>query len=271
MFSSERVAQIAAEFVQRAGGPLSALKLVNLIYLTDRLSMERYGEPITYDRLVSTDHGPAPWRTLGFVNGHDSEAWDRWLAGCENHQVSLARTGFEREDLDQLSDADMEIIDKAWEKFGGMGQWEISQYMREYCPEWEDPNGSLLPMQEEKIFQALGWDVEKARQAQEEIESQRHLDTLFSGEASELEWEGKSDVVVTREWRHLASERGDARAQYLLGLMYEKGEGVEKDADEAMKWFRKAAELGYAEAQSNQDGTYREGKPIRKSRHKSAG
>ncbi|MCD7798298.1 MAG: SEL1-like repeat protein, partial [Akkermansiaceae bacterium] len=37
------------------------------------------------------------------------------------------------------------------------------------------------------------------------------------------------------------AEQGDAEAQYELGVCYFKGEGVEKDEKEAVRWYRKAA------------------------------
>jgi TPR repeat protein len=43
--------------------------------------------------------------------------------------------------------------------------------------------------------------------------------------------------------------RGDQReaiAQYNLGVMYGKGQGVPRDYAEAIKWFREAAEQGKA-------------------------
>ena len=47
------------------------------------------------------------------------------------------------------------------------------------------------------------------------------------------------------------AEQGDARAQYNLGVMYDKGDGVEKDYREALKWYTKAAQQGDARAQNN--------------------
>ena len=58
MFSPERTAQVCAEFVRRAGGSINVLKLVKLTYLCDRMSMERYAAPVTYDSYFSMDHGP---------------------------------------------------------------------------------------------------------------------------------------------------------------------------------------------------------------------
>ena len=46
-----------------------------------------------------------------------------------------------------------------------------------------------------------------------------------------------------------AAEHGYARAQFNLGVRYENGLGVNKDVEEAVKWYRKAAEQGYAPAQ----------------------
>ena len=47
------------------------------------------------------------------------------------------------------------------------------------------------------------------------------------------------------------AESGNAKAQSNLGYMYAKGEGVPKDAAEAVKWYRKAADQGDAKAQYN--------------------
>jgi TPR repeat protein len=42
---------------------------------------------------------------------------------------------------------------------------------------------------------------------------------------------------------------GDARAQWLVGLIYYRGEGITRDDVEAVKWFRRAADQGDAGAQ----------------------
>ena len=47
-----------------------------------------------------------------------------------------------------------------------------------------------------------------------------------------------------------AGDLGNVEALFKLGDCYEKGLGVEKDLKEAVKWYRMAAEQGYARAQS---------------------
>ena len=52
---------------------------------------------------------------------------------------------------------------------------------------------------------------------------------------------------ATQEFRPLAEE-GMAPAQFRLGICYEKGLGVSRDDDQAVKWFRLAADQGYTYA-----------------------
>ena len=48
-----------------------------------------------------------------------------------------------------------------------------------------------------------------------------------------------------------AAEQGDAVAQNNLGYMYDNGYGVPENDAEAIKWYRKAADQGHANAQYN--------------------
>ena len=50
-----------------------------------------------------------------------------------------------------------------------------------------------------------------------------------------------------KEWELLAKE-GVSEAQYNLGLIYSIGKEVLKDEKEAVKWFKLAAEKGFAQA-----------------------
>ncbi len=53
------------------------------------------------------------------------------------------------------------------------------------------------------------------------------------------------------KWYQLAAEQGESRALLFLGFMYDFGQGVPEDDREAFKWYQLAAEQGYAEAKNN--------------------
>jgi len=59
------------------------------------------------------------------------------------------------------------------------------------------------------------------------------------------------DYAEALKWYRKAAEQGLAIAQYNLGFMVHKGEDVPQDYNEALKWYRKAAEQGFAGAQYN--------------------
>ena len=44
------------------------------------------------------------------------------------------------------------------------------------------------------------------------------------------------------KWYKLAAEQGDKYAQFSLGYLYEKGNGVSQNYEEAIKWYQKSAE-----------------------------
>ena len=50
--------------------------------------------------------------------------------------------------------------------------------------------------------------------------------------------------------------------QHFLGLMYRDGKGVAQDDAEAVRWFRRAAEQGYARAQQDLASAYYFGRGV---------
>ena len=67
------------------------------------------------------------------------------------------------------------------------------------------------------------------------------------------------DFTEALKWYRLSAEQGDGDAQYNLGVMYNNSKGVLQDYAEAVKWYRLSAEQGYAAAQSNLGVMYENG------------
>jgi len=64
------------------------------------------------------------------------------------------------------------------------------------------------------------------------------------------------------KWYRKAAEQGHAEAQHNLARMYSRGEGVEKDYAEASRWYLKAAEQGLLYAQSALANNYAKGRGL---------
>ena len=65
------------------------------------------------------------------------------------------------------------------------------------------------------------------------------------------EYYDKKDYNEALKWYRKAANQGFAQGQYKLGYMYDWGYGVKKNDKEALKWFLKAADQGHADAMNS--------------------
>jgi uncharacterized phage-associated protein len=184
LFDERRAAQAAAFLLFMAGGRLQVLKLMKLLYLAERLSLQRYGNPLTGDRLVSLPRGPALSMTLELINGASSspEGWESWISSREDHQVTLVDPDRVRslENLTHLSEADIEVLQETWKNFGRMEQNQLIEYTHNELPEWKDPEGSSLPIRYGDLFVAVGYSPEQAHYMEEELAAQQYISAAFA-------------------------------------------------------------------------------------------
>jgi hypothetical protein len=69
----------------------------------------------------------------------------------------------------------------------------------------------------------------------------------------------RHDYAEAMRWYRKAADQGYANAQSTVGLLYRQGRGVAQDYEEAMRWYRKAADQGNATAQYNIGRLYENG------------
>ena len=71
------------------------------------------------------------------------------------------------------------------------------------------------------------------------------------------------DLGRAFHWHLRAAEKGYDKAQFSVGLMYADGEGVAKDSAKGVMWLCKAADQGYAEAQYSLGAIYANGEGVK--------
>jgi len=72
------------------------------------------------------------------------------------------------------------------------------------------------------------------------------------------------DATNAAKWYLLAAEHGNASTQYKLGLMYNEGTGVLQDYAKALKWYQLSADQGNKTAQALLGLMYEEGNGVLK-------
>jgi TPR repeat protein len=104
-------------------------------------------------------------------------------------------------------------------------------------------------------------DRKKYRQNNFLLAGQMHAEYLIGNM-----YEHGYGVTVNQEeaarWYRYAAEHGFAEAQNALGFLYLNGRGVEKNDETAVKWFHRAAQQGHAAAQTNLGVMYANGRGV---------
>lgn len=80
----------------------------------------------------------------------------------------------------------------------------------------------------------------------------------------------RGELAEAHAWCMRAAHSKLAWAQYHLGLMYRKGEGIARSDADAAYWYRLAAEQNFVEAQQKLAGLYYFGQGVAKSFEKAA-
>jgi uncharacterized phage-associated protein len=183
MYNERKAAQVAAFFTAKQGGTISHLKLMKLMYLAERLSLQEYGDSMLDDTLVAMRFGPVLSRTKDCMDGFgDSElqdGWDSWISDHANHKVSLTKEDFSEEKLDEVSDSEIELMDRVWDEHGGKDQWDLAEYTHTHCVEWRNPGTSTLPIDYEDVLRANGAEDKAATASATQIRERQRVERLL--------------------------------------------------------------------------------------------
>ena len=156
-FYPEKAAQVAAFFVNKQDDrTLDKLKLVKLLYLSERASIRNRGRPMFYDEFYSLEHGPICSNALnGINNKQDKDIWSQYLERVSNRTLTTTQPSPE---LDRMSKSDIVILNSVWVSFGWMSPIEIRNWTHKNCAEYvEVGKHSRLPIPYSDIFRALGY------------------------------------------------------------------------------------------------------------------
>jgi uncharacterized phage-associated protein len=161
-YNPRKAAQTIAYFAIKNGrSPINVLKAIKLLYLADRESIRRFGFPIQDEVRVSMPHGPVNSSTYEYICGvrnPDECGWSDFLRDRSNHRISLANDAIGPDSLDELSEADISVLDGVWDQFGPMDQWTLRDWTHNpsNVPEWEDPGNSSREIPLVRMMRALG-------------------------------------------------------------------------------------------------------------------
>lgn len=177
-YKEDRATQAAAYFLRRRGGQMSYMKLVKLMYFADREALLTLGRPITYDQWVCMKHGPVLSRTYDLIAAEpdpkEKSYWHAYISGIVgDFEVKLNGPNPPNE---QLSQAQEEILERVFEKWGHLSRWKVRDASHE-LPEFTETKSSIrIPYRDVLILG--GVSEAEAGEIEADLEAEEHLSML---------------------------------------------------------------------------------------------
>ena len=172
-FDEIKTTQAAARLLGHGGGRMSVLKLIKLLYLTDRAALLKWGRLLTFDTYFSLPQGPILSATLDKINEavapEGPSYWHTVISERSGNDVRLL--GRDALPNTELSLAEEELLDRIWDEFGAMSGWDLRDYSHG-LPEWQDPEGSRRPIDLQDILMSEGFSRDTALEIKRTMEAE---------------------------------------------------------------------------------------------------
>ena len=175
-FRSKKAAQLCAYFATKSEGTIEKLKLIKLLYFAERQFLSENHHPMLFDEYYSLPHGPICSSSLNGIDGiiHE-EIWDNYIA--RNGNIVVAIKSLTRDEMDEVSDAELSVVDEIWKQFGRMTPSQLRNYSHKNCPEYTETKGRIA-ISYKQILRAVG--VEDPDVVANDIEEMIDLDVTLS-------------------------------------------------------------------------------------------
>lgn len=131
-FDRDAARAAALYFTLQEGGSINKMKLVKLMYITERTSLREAESPVFGGMYLSMEFGPLISEVLDALN---FDYWQGLVKDGYDIKV-LPGTSVPREHFSEWS---LELLQRIYEQYGKMDQWKLSELTHEQFSEWKDP------------------------------------------------------------------------------------------------------------------------------------
>jgi hypothetical protein len=180
-FNLPKTTEAACLLLEREGGTMNILKLVKLVYLLDRLALERVGVPVAGGTCFSMQNGPVNSALLDLINagslwGEKDDKWERYISDRSGHEVKLRR----KPKVQHLSPFELELVDEIYKIHGHRDQWALVKWCHKHCKEWTPLDEGRALIRLEDIGRAVGKTEKQRQRLKERADADAQLDRIFA-------------------------------------------------------------------------------------------
>jgi uncharacterized phage-associated protein len=180
-FHPEKAVEAAAILLKLHGKPMKYLGLLKILYIADRIALQRIEQPITGDHYVSMDYGPVLSKVYDLIKGQPVDdalpLWSKFISpGSPDYYVSLLSDPGDG----NLCEEEEEILMQVYQTFGHLDPFLVAGWTHDLL-EWQDPHGSIIPIAVEDVLRNVGKSDEELEQIQQEAIREAYLDEALHG------------------------------------------------------------------------------------------
>ena len=152
VFDERKATQAACYLLSLNDGQMNYMKLIKLLYLSDRYILN-YSNSITTDSYVSMNNGPVTSNIYDLIKEGRMDSGSYWSSRIHtvDHDAVLIKND---SNYDYLSQMEMEVIQSINERFRTVREWDVMDYCHKNLSEWQYPSGSTIQITVEDIIRA---------------------------------------------------------------------------------------------------------------------
>ena len=165
VFDERKATQAACYLLSLNNGRMNYMKLIKLLYLSDRKYILDFSNSITTDCYVSMDNGPVTSNIYDLIKEGKKDTGSYWSSRIHTDDYDVCMIKHEP-DYGYLSPMEMEIIGSIDEQFKNYKEWDVVNYCHNNLREWQNPAGSMIRISIEDIIRA----EKSGEKAEENIE-----------------------------------------------------------------------------------------------------
>ncbi|MFN5952054.1 MAG: Panacea domain-containing protein [Dolichospermum sp.] len=178
-FHPEKAVEAAAILMKLHGKPMKYLGLLKMLYIADRIALERIEQPITGDHYVSMKYGPVLSGVYDLIKGKPIDdalpLWSEYISPSDKNFVYLVKDPGN----DELCEEEEEILQEVYQTFGHLDPFHVAEWTHD-LPEWKDPHGSAIPILVEDILKNVGKSEEEIEEIRQIALREAYLDEVLS-------------------------------------------------------------------------------------------
>jgi len=111
---------------------INRMKLMKLLWLSDRLHLQMNGRTVLKDNYVAMKNGPVPSLAKEFSETRDHDYIAEFFYPSGDYEVSSVKES----EIKYFSKSDIEVFEAVWSEFGSLNEFQLSDLSHEY-PEWK--------------------------------------------------------------------------------------------------------------------------------------